>query len=105
MAVVTIVGLILNVSGIDGDTTRFLSGAASISSYLLNLALPSFDNASVIVRQACFAVINVADGADVYVRLISFKLAALILQLSLTVLTANSFYLVCLYARRTRFLS
>ena len=74
VSIVTLLGLILNVSGVDGDTTLLLFGSLidCIISLELGLALqgqPLGDSSG----QSGLAVVNVADGADVNMGLGSFK--------------------------------
>ena len=74
VSVVTLVGLVLNVSGVDCDTTSsFLRSLIDhVVGFVLSLALQSQglgDSSS----QSGFAVVNVADGANVNVGLGAFK--------------------------------
>jgi hypothetical protein len=75
VSIVTICGLILNVSSGDGDTTLFLlrSGVDFIISLrftTLRLSEDSSDSSG----EGGFTVVNVTDSADVDVRLVPFKL-------------------------------
>ena len=71
----TLVGLVLNVSGVDRDTTSLLFGGLIDGSVVLELSLTL---QSQILGdsggQSGLAVVNMADGANVNMGLISFKL-------------------------------
>jgi len=75
VSVVTLVGLVLNVSGVDRDTTSLLFGGLIDGSVVLELGLAL---QSQILGdsggQSGLAVVNMADGADVNMGLGSFKL-------------------------------
>ena len=74
MSVVTGVGLILNVSGIDCDTSCLLFGrfVYFIVSHLLSMTL-----SCAVHRDSCgqsgLAVVDVTDGTDIYMRFGSFE--------------------------------
>ena len=74
MSIVTSVSLILNVSGVDGDTTLALLGSLVDAGVVLILGLALH---SQILGdgggQGGLTVVNVTDGADVYMGLIAFK--------------------------------
>ena len=75
VSVVTLVGLVLNVSGVDRDTTSLLFGSLVDGSVVLELSLTLHsqilgDSGG----QSGLAVVNMADSADVNMGLISFKL-------------------------------
>ncbi len=74
VGVVTLVGLILNVSGVDGDTALALLGSLVDAGVVLvlSLALQSqvLGDGS---GQGGLAVVDVTDGADVYMGLSSLK--------------------------------
>ncbi len=75
VSIVTLVGLVLNVSGVDRDTTRLLFGSLIDGSVVLELSLTL--QSQVLGDsggQSGLAVVNVADGANVNVGLISLKL-------------------------------
>ena len=75
MGVVTLLGVVLNVSGVDRDTTSLLLGSLIDGSVVLELGL-SLQSQVLGDRsgQSGLAVVNVADGADVDMGLGSFKL-------------------------------
>jgi hypothetical protein len=75
VSIVTIFGLILNVSRGDGDTTLFLLGSGvdfiiSLCFTTLSLSEDSSDSSG----EGGFTVVNVTDSADVDVRLVPFEL-------------------------------
>ena len=74
VSIVTLVGLILNVSGIDGDTSFSLlrSLIDHIVSLILSLTLHS-ESLGDSCGKSGLAVVNVADSTNVYVGLGSFK--------------------------------
>ena len=77
MGVVTGLRLVLNVSGVDGDAALTLFRGAVDVGVVLNFSLAFLgEHVGDRSSQGCFAVVNVADGADVDVRLVPFKLLA-----------------------------
>ena len=75
VSVVTLVGLILNVSGVDGDTTLSLLGGLVDACVVLEISLTL--ESQVLgdgSGQGGLTMVNVTDGTDVYVGLGSFKL-------------------------------
>ncbi len=75
VCIVSLCSLILDVRRVDGDTTLFLFGSLVdlIESNSL-AALADSENAGDCSGQSGFAVVNVADGADVAVRFCSVKM-------------------------------
>ena len=73
----SVLRFVFDVSGVDGDTALTLLGSTVDVGVILNLSL-AFLGEHVGDRsgQGCFAVVNVANGADVDVRLVPFKLLA-----------------------------
>ena len=74
MGVVPLLGLVLHVSGVNRDTTRLLLG--SLIDGVVGLKLGLAREGQVLGDgggQGGLAVVNVADGADVDMRLGSFK--------------------------------
>ena len=72
--VVALVALIFHVRRVDGDPRSFSSGALSIDSYARTSAMPFLaSTAGDRRREGGFAMVNVADRADVHVRLVAFK--------------------------------
>ena len=75
VSIVTLVGLILNVSGVDGDTTLSLFGSLVDAGIILELGLAL--QSQVLgdgSGQGGLAMVNVTDGTDVNMGLGSFKL-------------------------------
>ena len=75
VSIVTLVSLILNVSGVDGDTTLSLFGSLVDAGIILELGLAL--ESQVLgdgSGQGGLTMVNVTDGTDVYVGLGSFKL-------------------------------
>ena len=75
VSIVTLVSLILNVSGVDGDTTLSLLGGLVDAGIILELGLAL--ESQVLgdgSGQGGLTMVNVTDGTDVYVGLGSFKL-------------------------------
>src|SRR5699024_9624676 len=74
VSVVTLVGLILNVSGVDRDTTSALLGSlidvGGVHEVCVTLQGQNLGDGG---RQSGLAVVNVADGADVNMRLRTVK--------------------------------
>ncbi len=73
--IVTVVGLVLNVSGIDRDAA--LSLLRGLIDHVVSLVFRlAFHCQRLGDRrgQRGFAVVNVTDGADIYMRLVSFKM-------------------------------
>ena len=75
--IVTLVGLVLHVSGVDGDSTRFLFGS------LVDVVVPHGLSFALLSQrhgdgrgQGGLAVVDVTDGADVYMGLRTFKICA-----------------------------
>jgi hypothetical protein len=68
--------LILNVCGIDRDTSGLLFGRVIdlIVSFNRDLIVSHSQNFGDSSRQCGLTVVNVTDGTDIYVRLCSFKL-------------------------------
>ena len=86
VSIVTLLGLILNVSGVDGDAAFLLFGSLidAVISLELGLALqgqPLGDSGG----QSGLAVVNVADGANVNMGLGSFKFLLSHLKILLSV--------------------
>ena len=75
VGIVAVVGLILHVSGVDGDTTLSLFGSLVDAGVVLELSLAlhsqELGDGS---GQGSLTMVNVTDGADVYVGFGSFKL-------------------------------
>ena len=69
VSVVTFIGLILNVSGVNRNTSCFFFGRFIdlIVSHLLCVAFASHNHRDC-SGQSSLAVVNVSDGTDVYVR-------------------------------------
>ena len=77
VCIVTGSGLILNVSGVDRDTTSALLGSLIdliICGELGSAGVSHVENLGDCSGKSGLAVVNVADGSDVYVGLVSFKL-------------------------------
>src|SRR5450830_1162460 len=76
VSVVAVGGFVLNVSGVDGDTAGLFFGRCVDLVVSLGFAAElGCQNGSDRSRQGGLAVVNVTDGADVHVRLGTFKLA------------------------------
>ena len=75
VCIVTVIGLVFNVSGVDGYTTGFLFGSLVdfIVTHCCSLALlrESHGDCS---GEGGLAMVNVTDGADVYMGFGSFEL-------------------------------
>ena len=74
MSIVTVLGLVLNVRGVDRDTTGLLfrSLVDFVVTHRLGAAVLG-QNHGDSSSQSGLAVVNVADSADVYMGLIAFK--------------------------------
>src|SRR5450830_1704826 len=76
VSVVAVGGFVLNVGGVDGDTAGLFFGRCVDLVVSLGFAAElGCQNGSDRSRQGGLAVVNVTDGADVHVRLGTFKLA------------------------------
>ena len=75
MSIVTGVSLILNMSGLDGDTTlslfRSLIDAVESNSFAKTFSLSQSNGDG--SGQSGFTMVNVADGTNVYMRFGSFE--------------------------------
>ena len=77
MGVVTGIGLVLNVSGVDGDAALTLFRSTVDVGVVLNFSLTLLgEHVGDCGGEGGFAVVNVADGADVDVGLVPFELLA-----------------------------
>ena len=77
VGVVTLLGFVLNVGSVDGDTALALLWSTVNVGIVLNLRLPFLgEHIGNSCSQGGFAVVNVADGADVDVGLVPFELLA-----------------------------
>ena len=77
VGVVTLLGFVLNVGSVDGDTALALLWSTINVGVVLNLCLPFLgEHIGNRCSQGGFAVVNVADGADVDVGLVPFELLA-----------------------------
>ena len=77
VSVVTCLGFVLNVSGVDGDAALTLFGGAVDIGIVLNLSLTLLgEHVGDRSGEGGLAVVNVADGADVDVGLVPFELLA-----------------------------
>ena len=76
VSVVSLLSLVLNVSGVDRDTSCLLFGSLVylIVGLNLNLVVGQSQNLGDSSGQRGLAVVNVADGTDVYVGFRSFEL-------------------------------
>ena len=75
VCIVTGFGLVLNVSGVDGDTTLSLFGSLIDVSVINEISVAvKVQNLGDRSGQSGLTMVNVADGTDVYMRFISFKL-------------------------------
>lgn len=74
MSIMTIFRLILNMTGIDGNLSRFLFGS-SIDIFITHSLAPSLlgEYLGDGLGEGSFAVIHMADGADVYVRFVAVE--------------------------------
>src|SRR5699024_4321898 len=75
VSIVTALGLILNVSGVDGNTTLSLFGSLIDISIINEIsAAAQVQNLGDSSSQGGFTMVNVTNGTNVYVGLASFKL-------------------------------
>ncbi|MCY1551795.1 hypothetical protein D9M68_881510 [compost metagenome] len=75
VCVVTDRGIVFNVGGVDGDTTCFFFRSVVDLGEVTGRAAPSLSaNLGQRCSQGGFTVVNVTDGANVDVRLVTFKL-------------------------------
>ena len=73
--VVTLFGLVLHVSGVDGNSTRFFFGSLIDVFVLHGLSFAQLSQRHGDGRgQGGLAVVDVTDGADVYMGLRTFKM-------------------------------